>query len=211
MSAEKRAQIEQALIRDSRRSGGINLGLALIMAAGLIVLALMWGKIDSNSHTIGQLQQMVGTACQPVNSNPTTKSNAPSNTRDVCDRAQRGDLPGPPGSPGPSGPAGQNGDPGANGSPGPSGSPGANGKAGTVGAKGPSGKDGTDGLSGPAGPMGPSGPPGETGPTGPPGEKGNKGDPGRGISSADCVGGEWVITYDDGSTQHTGAACVLLP
>lgn len=212
--------VERTLRREAAgqfRSRAIN----LIFAIGVMILAfLMWSKITAltetttnNTNTINQLQQYVKTVCQPVNDNPTTKSNASSATREVCDKAQHNQLPGPAGASGPAGANGKDGSPGPQGSVGPTGATGA---TGTTGAKGPAGKDGKDGLNGPAGPTGPpgpSGPPGAdgaTGPQGPAGPPGSNGKDGRGVSSEDCIGGHWVITYTDGSTQDTNAACIPL-
>jgi hypothetical protein len=192
--------------------------MSLIIAVGIMLLAfLMWSKITENSNTIGQLQQYVKTACQPVNDNPTTKSNASKDTQSVCNKAQNNQLPGPAGPPGASGQAGANGKTGPSGSPGATGSAGPSGKVGPSGSKGatgltggqgPAGKDGTDGLAGPAGP---SGPPGSTGPTGPAGQNGTdgtNGKDGRSIESTDCVDGRWVVTYSDGTSQTTNGVCI---
>jgi hypothetical protein len=114
------------------------------------------------------------------------------------------------------GPRGPEGTPGAVGSEGKTGAAGKNGANGSDGANGKDGAQGATGAAGPAGPAGKDstvpGPKGDTGPAGPAGASGKDGAPGRGIASTECMGGNLVINYTDGSTPSTYyIGCTNLP
>lgn len=77
------------------------------------------------------------------------------------------------------------------------------GAEGAEGSDGAAGLDGADGAPGPKGDTGERGPQGEQGPAGPAGADG------RGIQSVTCEGGQFVVTYTDGTTQTVaGSSCV---
>lgn len=89
---------------------------------------------------------------------------------------------------------------------------GKTGPTGVPGGTGQTGQDGPTGAAGPAGPPGEAGPAGPQGPVGPAGPQGPKGEPGRGIERTDCIDGQWVVTYTDGTTQPVaGSSCVVTP
>jgi hypothetical protein len=88
--------------------------------------------------------------------------------------------------------------------PGPRGEPGRDGVDGAAGPPGPPGKDGAS-IEGPKGDTGPAGADGTDGTDGTNGVDGADGAPGadgRGIATQECVGGDLVTTYTDG-TQST--------
>lgn len=96
------------------------------------------------------------------------------------------------GAPGPQGPQGEKGETGATG---PQGPQGEKGDTGATGSQGPRGYKGDTGATGPQGPRGYTGATGATGPQGPQGERG------IGISKAEVVDKNLVLTFDDGKTQ----------
>lgn len=108
--------------------------------------------------------------------------------------------------PGPQGPQGER---GPRGFPGEDGEPGDDGETIT----GPQGVQGVQGAPGESvtGPMGPPGPAGPAGAPGAPGADGADGADGRGIQSLTCEGGSFIVTYTDGTTSDTGAACTPSP
>jgi hypothetical protein len=55
------------------------------------------------------------------------------------------------------------------------------------------------------------GPKGDTGPAGPAGAAGKDGAPGRGIVSTECMSGNLVIKYTDGSADTYYVGCTNLP
>ena len=90
---------------------------------------------------------------------------------------------------------GEKGEDGADGAPGPQGPQGEKGEKGATGSQGPRGYKGDTGATGPQGPRGYTGATGATGPQGPQGERG------IGISKAEVVDKNLVLTFDDGKTQ----------
>lgn len=79
---------------------------------------------------------------------------------------------------------------------------GAAGDDGSSGTPGAAGQDGTDGAPGPKGDKG------DTGERGPEGPAGPAGSDGRGIQSVTCEGGQFVVTYTDGTSQPVaGSSC----
>lgn len=136
---------------------------------------------------------------------------------DLCRQAEQVEqepaetIPGPPGPPGP---------PGRDSTvPGPVGPPGPRGE------RGPQGEMGLRGIEGPPGEsiVGPQGEPGEpgsdgvdgesiVGPEGPQGPAGEPGADGRGITSVDCnTDNDWIITFDDDTTQTVEGPCRFPP
>lgn len=86
---------------------------------------------------------------------------------------------------------------------------GGTGKAGAPGIPGTPGEPGASGEDGAAGEKGERG---EKGDKGDRGEQGPQGEPGRGVQSTDCVDGQLVTTYTDGTTQPVaGSSCVTTP
>lgn len=93
---------------------------------------------------------------------------------------------------------GEKGADGAPGPQGPQGPQGEKGEAGADGATGPQGPQGEKGEKGATGSQGPRGYKGDTGATGPQGPQGERG---IGISKAEVVDKNLVLTFDDGKTQ----------
>lgn len=83
------------------------------------------------------------------------------------------------------------GDEGRSGQPGSEGEPGEPGVPGTPGEQGPKGEKGDTGERGPEGPAGPAGA------------------DGRGIQTVTCEGGQFVVTYTDGTSHPVaGSSCI---
>lgn len=80
---------------------------------------------------------------------------------------------------------------------------------GTTGTEGDPGVPGSEGQPGTPGSQGPQG---DAGPKGDTGERGPAGADGRGITSIGCDGGQFVVTYTDGTTQTIdGSTCLGAP
>lgn len=87
------------------------------------------------------------------------------------------------------------------------------GQGGEDGSDGSDGQDGADSnVPGPVGPKGDLGPKGDKGDKGDAGERGPAGADGRGIQSVTCEGGQFVVTYTDGTSHPVaGSSCVAAP
>lgn len=180
-------ETDEALIRlvhERRRSGAYQIVMALIMAAMLVGLFMLFHANNREQRNREKADDKISTLVQALDAQRTQfqqcrdkKPGATGCTVPVApDPAEV--ISGPKGQPGAQGIQGLTGPPGPRGLPGQrgkKGSTGSSGPQGSVGLSGSPGKNGSDGATGPEGPQGPQGPKGDKGDTG---EKGDPGSPG---------------------------------
>ncbi len=201
-------------VAQSRRRIGWGIGLAFVgavlgMALGWIVAAQLEGERDAAQRNA---QKQKVTADSALNYMRSACSAGDAVACDYVDKLTAlPDAP-TPGAAGPAGPVGPVGAAGRDGRDGVNGRNGRDGRDGRPGADGASGTDGLDGTAGESGPTGPAGPQGPPGVDGKDGRDGVDGEDGRGIDRTDCIDGQWVVTYTDGTTQPvSGSSCVVTP